>query len=40
LTLAPALGATLKHTSPSMPAQKLWRWPLTDETMPELLRRH
>jgi hypothetical protein len=38
--LAPALGMTLKHTMASMLAQELRRWPLTDTTTPELLRRH
>jgi hypothetical protein len=38
--LAPALDATLKHETTSMPAQKLRRQPLTDATTPELLRQH
>jgi hypothetical protein len=33
--LTPALGATLKHATASMP-QMLRRWPLTDTTTPEL----
>jgi hypothetical protein len=38
--LAPALRATLEHATASMSAQKLRRWPLTDVTAPDLLRRH
>jgi hypothetical protein len=38
--LAPALGAMLKHTTTSIPAQKLRRWLLTDAMTPELLHRH
>jgi hypothetical protein len=34
------LGAPLKHATTSMPAQKLWRWPLTDAMTPELLRQY
>jgi hypothetical protein len=34
------MGAMLKHATTSMSAQKLGRWPLTDATAPELLRRH
>jgi hypothetical protein len=38
--LVPTLGAMLKHAMSSMLAQKLRRWPLTDATTSELLRRH
>jgi hypothetical protein len=34
------MDATLEHATASMLTQKLRRWPLTDATASELLRRH